>query len=145
MVGVNNWRRIVGFFLDLAIVDFIITKPLAKLVEDVVPKNLESIGEIFSVFTLNNLFLISLLMGLLGVMYWSILEYKIGQTMGGLVFGLRMKTLDNKKAKFSQVFLRNVTKLNLLFLLMDSVHVLFSPSKQRFFEKISKTVTVEEK
>ena len=140
---VSNWKRILGLFIDLAVVDFIITKPLSKLVEGMIPKSIGSFNEVFQVFSLNKLFLISLIIGLLGVLYWSILEYNIGQTLGGLILNLKVRSVDNKKFNFSQVLLRNVTKISVLFLLLDSIHILFSPKKQRFFEKLSKTETVE--
>lgn len=140
MKEVSGWKRVIALFIDLAIVDFIITRPLNNLVE---VKEISSFKEILNLGSLNNLFWVSLLIGLLGIMYWSILEYKINQTMGGLVFNLRMRTLDNKKARFSQVFLRNLTKISVVFLVVDSIHILFSDKKQRFFEKLSNTRTVE--
>jgi uncharacterized RDD family membrane protein YckC len=142
MEEVKNWKRVLAFFVDLAIVDIIITKPLNNLVDI---QEVNSISEVLNLLSLNNLFLISLLIGLLGVMYWTILEFKIGQTFGALIFNLRMKTEDNKKAEFFRVFLRNITKLSMVFLIIDSIHIFFSPKKQRFFEKLSKTRTVEEK
>ncbi|MAG45485.1 MAG: hypothetical protein CMH63_01790 [Nanoarchaeota archaeon] len=141
MEGVKNWKRVLAFFVDLAIVDLIITKPLNNLVD---VKEVSSINEVLSLLSLNNLFLISLLIGLLGVLYWTILEFKIGQTLGALIFNLRMRTEDNKEAEFGRVFLRNITKLSIIFLLIDSIHIFFSPKKQRFFEKLSKTRTMEE-
>jgi len=70
------------------------------------------------------------------------LEYKIGQTLGALIFKLRARSLG-KSMSFSQAFLRNITKMSVVLLLIDSVNILFSEKKQRYFEVLSKTVTVE--
>ncbi|MBI2508017.1 RDD family protein [Candidatus Woesearchaeota archaeon] len=134
----GNFRRIFAFFLDLAVVDLIITRPLSKLISD----DFNELSDFLSISF--EIVFISLLIGIFAILYWSILEYKIGQTLGALVFGLRARSL-NKGMSFPQAVLRNVTKINVALLLIDSVNILFSEKKQRYFEVMSKTITLEER
>ena len=122
--------------VDLAVVDLIITRPLSRLISG----RIDEISDLLN-FSFE-LVLISLVIGLFAVFYWAILEYKIGQTLGALIFKLRARSL-NKSMSFSQAFLRNATKMSVVLLLIDSVNILFSEKKQRYFEVLSKTVTVE--
>ena len=132
----GNWKRVFALLVDLAVVDLIITRPLSRLISG----RIDEISDLLN-FSFE-LVLISLVIGLFAVFYWAILEYKIGQTLGALIFKLRARSL-NKSMSFSQAFLRNATKMSVVLLLIDSVNILFSEKKQRYFEVLSKTVTVE--
>ena len=132
----GNWKRVFALLVDLAVVDLIITRPLSRLISG----RIDEISDLLN-FSFE-LVAISLVIGLFAVFYWAILEYKIGQTLGALIFKLRAKGL-NKSMSFSQAFLRNVTKMSVVLLLIDSINILFSEKKQRYFEVLSKTVTVE--
>jgi len=137
-MNAGNWKRVFAFLIDLVFVDLIITRPLSSF-----------IGEEFNEFSdllifSFELILIYLLIGVFAVLYWAILEYKIGQTLGALIFKLRARSL-NKGMSFSQAILRNATKISVVLLFIDSINILFSEKKQRYFEVLSKTITVEEK
>ena len=132
----GNLKRVFAFLIDLAVVDLVITRPLSKLISE----DFDEISDLLNISI--ELVIISLIIGLLGVFYWAILEYKIGQTLGALIFKLRAKGLD-KGISFPQAFLRNITKMSVVLLLIDSINILFSEKKQRYFEVLSKTVTVE--
>lgn len=134
----GNWKRVFAFLIDLAIVDLIITRPLSKLISGMIDDVSDLLNFSFE------LFLISLFVGVLGVLYWAILEYKIGQTLGALIFKLRARSL-NKGMSFPQAILRNLTKLSVVLLLIDSINILYSEKRQRYFEVLSRTVTVEER
>jgi len=132
----KNWKRGFAFLIDLAVVDLVITRPLSRLIN-------KEFNEIFDLLNVSvELIILSILIGLFGVFYWAILEYKIGQTLGALIFKLRAKSL-NKSISFSQALLRNATKISVVLLLIDSINILFSEKKQRYFEVLSKTTTLE--
>lgn len=132
----GNLRRVFAFLVDLAVVGLIITRPLSNLIVD----DFNEVSDILN-FSLE-LVIVSVLIGLFGVFYWAILEYKIGQTFGALIFKLRVKSLG-KSMSFSQAFIRNITKISVALLLIDSINILFSEKKQRYFEVFSKTITLE--
>ena len=137
-MNAGNFRRLFAFLVDLAVVDLIITRPLSKLIS-------EEFNEFSDLLNFSlELVLISILIGIFAVLYWTILEYKIGQTLGGLIFKLRARSL-NKRMSFPQAILRNATKISIVLLLIDSINILFSEKKQRYFEVLSRTITVEER
>jgi len=132
----GNWKRVFALLVDLAVVDLIITRPLSRLISGRIDEFSDLLNFSFE------LVVVSFVIGLFAVFYWAILEYKIGQTLGALIFKLRARSLG-KSMSFSQAFLRNITKMSVVLLLIDSVNILFSEKKQRYFEVLSKTVTVE--
>jgi len=137
-MNAGNWKRVFAFLIDLVFVDLIITRPLSSFIG-------EEFNEFSDLLTFSfELILVSLLIGVFAVLYWAILEYKIGQTLGALIFKLRARSL-NKGMSFSQAILRNATKISVVLLFIDSINILFSEKKQRYFEVLSKTITVEEK
>ena len=76
MREVRNWKRLLAFLVDSAIVDLVIVRPLNEIIENPLV-NLRNINEVFNLQFSMNLFLISLLIGVLGILYWSILEYNL--------------------------------------------------------------------
>ncbi|MBS3151110.1 RDD family protein [Candidatus Woesearchaeota archaeon] len=136
----ENFKRIFAFLIDLAVVDLLITRPLSKLISE--DFNFDEVSDLLNISF--ELILIASIIGLFGVFYWAVLEYKIGQTLGALIFKLRARSLG-KGMSFPQAFLRNLTKISVVLLLIDSINILFSEKKQRYFEMFSKTVTLEER
>lgn len=133
-----NLKRFASFLVDIIILNTIITKPLASLVEISIP---EKITDLLNL-DLRSLFLTMFLVSIINFLYWVILEYKIKQTIGSLIFNIYVKS-ETKTLTLSQIFIRNLTKLSLILLIIDSIGILFSKKKQRFTEKLSKTLTVE--
>jgi uncharacterized RDD family membrane protein YckC len=142
MTGVSNGKRFLAFLLDLAVVEFIITRPLSKLVNESFSRELSFASLSDLVGSSSKLLFVALIMGLLGVMYWAVLEYKIGQTLGGLLFKIRARG-ESGKLSFSKAVLRNLSKLSVMLLIIDSLNIFFNDKKQRFLEVWSKSVTVE--
>jgi uncharacterized RDD family membrane protein YckC len=144
MKGVSHGKRFLALVVDLAVVEFIITRPLNKILNENFSGDfsLSSIGDL--VAGSSKLILISTIIGLLSVLYWAILEYKIGQTFGALLFRLRAKS-EMGSLSFGRAFLRNLSKLNMLLLVIDSINIFFTDRRQRFLEVFSKTSTLEGK
>lgn len=136
------WKRIFAYAVDILLVNSVITSSFNDLIENIIPEDISSLWVLMEGFNWKALFLVSLLSGIITVFYWAILEFKIQQTLGGVLFGIRVKS-ETKKNKFSQFFLRNITKVSFAVLLLDSVSVLYSNKKQRYTEKLSKTITIE--
>ena len=57
----------------------------------------------------------------------------------------RPKGSENKELSFLQTLIRNITKISVILLILDSIKVLYSDKKQRYTEKWSKTITENEK
>ena len=144
MREVRNWKRLLAFLVDSAIVDLVIVRPLNEIIENPLV-NLRNINEVFNLQFSMNLFLISLLIGVLGILYWSILEYNLSQTIGAMLFGIKVKSIDNKKIDFRRILIRNLSKINSTLLIIDDIGIFTSSKKQRYLERASNTITVEEK
>ncbi len=132
-----NLKRFASFLVDILILNTIITKPLTSLMEI----NIENITDLFNL-DLRSLFLTMSIISIINFSYWIILEYKIKQTIGSLIFNIYIKS-ETKTLTLSQIFIRNLTKLSLILLMIDSIGILFSKKRQRFTEKLSKTLTVQ--
>ncbi len=136
------WKRILAYIIDIFIVNSIITRPFNKLMENAIPKKITSFLSLAENFDWKTLIIISLVSGVITILYWAVLEFKIQQTLGSLLLNIKVKS-ESKKLQFSQLLLRNITKISFVVLLLDSIPVLYSAKKQRYTEKLSKTITVE--
>ena len=74
--------------------------------------------------------------------YYIIAESTFGQTVGKVLFGMRVVTEAGGKVSVGQAFVRQIP-LFFNFYLLDAVFALFTAKKQRAFELISKTRVVE--
>lgn len=142
MRGVLSWRRFLAFIVDGIIVDFVITRPLNKTLLNN-ELSISSFNEFVEILGSYEIMMAGFLIGVLGVLYWSILEYKTGKTLGALIFNLKARSEYSRNLSFGQSLIRNITKLSFGLLFLDSLFILFSDKRQRLFEKISKTVTSE--
>ena len=144
MKEARNWKRLTAFIVDVLIVNIFIVSPLNDSIEDSL-LDINNLSELININVSLKLVWISVLIGVLTVLYWSILEYKLSQTIGAMLFDIRVKSVDNKKISFGRILLRNLSKISTLLLIVDDIHILFSDKKQRYLEKISQTATMEEK
>lgn len=130
------WQRIISYVIDFLIVNVIIAAPFDKLIEKNISIEKLLIGDLNNVYFV---LVVSLVSGIISVFYWAILEYKIEQTLGCLIAGIKVK---GEKLKFSQMFLRNISKISLLLLIIDSLPLLFK-KEQRYTERLSKSYTIK--
>lgn len=148
------WKRGFAYIIDVFVINLIIILPFQKV--------LEGLGKGFSgkglfetyKFIFSNqaqlqsvipkLFLVFMVIALLSILYWAILEYKIGQSVGKILFHIHVKS-QTGKLTFWQCFLRNITKVSTFPLILDASYMIFTRGYQRFFEKISKTFVLEPK
>ena len=59
------------------------------------------------------------LFGLLSILYFIILDVVWGATIGKRVMGLKVQTVKGAKVSFGQSFIRNISKINPLFVFLD--------------------------
>lgn len=141
----SPWKRLFAFLIDLTIVNLIVLQPLESLTKKFLPST-ENFINLYSSIASSNiaaLSIIAFLTGILTFLYWAILDYKLQETPGGIIFHLKTKSLLNKNLKFSQSLTRNITKISLPLLAIDSIFILTTTNGQRLFEKLSNTITTE--
>ena len=66
----------------------------------------------------------SLIIIILQLLYFTILEYKLQQTIGKAILNLYVKSTNNE-LKFTQVLLRNITKPFGIILLIDVIYMIY--------------------
>lgn len=144
------WKRAFAYVIDIFVINLVIIMPFQKVLEDL-GKGFADKGilETYKLLLQSDmqtimpkLFLIFAAISFLSVLYWAVLEHKIGQSVGKILFNIYVKSQTNQLT-FWQCFLRNVTKISTLPLILDASYMIFTRSYQRYFEKISKTVVVE--
>ena len=135
------YKRIIAYLIDLLIVDLIIVSPFKSLLESLIPTNFSEFYTTLASMLSAKVMLIAFISGLFAILYWSILEFKIQQTMGSLIMGISVMPLSKKYA-LSQALLRNITKFSLILLLLDSIFIFKSDKNQRLTERLSQTMTI---
>ena len=82
--------------------------------------------------------------GLLMLLYFPISESHWGATFGKSVMGLKVTTMSGKRPTLGQAFIRNISKIYWLLLLLDAIVGLATESdyKQKFSDRYAGTVVV---
>ncbi|MFC1704921.1 RDD family protein [Nanoarchaeota archaeon] len=143
------WKRLIAFVLDILLVDIVAGYPFRKILENVIPQG--SYTETYN-FLLNNpglkntLFLISLALGFVTLLYFAILEYHTGQTIGKMLANIQVES-ETKKLAFWQcivgnIFLIPVFPLMLLWIL-DPLWLMYTKGQKRLSDIFAKTKVVE--
>ncbi|MHB1867770.1 MAG: RDD family protein [Nitrososphaerales archaeon] len=82
------------------------------------------------------------LSALLFLLYFTIMEGIYSKTIGKSFLGLHVATLDNKPMNVEKAFVRNISKIYWLLLLLDLIGGFFLNVKpgQRYLDSIAKTI-----
>ena len=144
---VSIWRRGLAFLVDIIIIQFIVNLNFNKLLESEL-SNDKTLVELFN-YTIENysnlepkLMLISIITAVAALLYFTILEWKLKQTLGKMLLRIEVKS-ENKKLELWQALLRNLPKamffVNYLvwILLIDLIYHSFT--RKRLFDRLAKT------
>jgi len=137
----NFWKRFIAYLIDMIIINVIVVSSFRGLLKNIVKD--KSSFVILDMFNYQNkeLLLVSGIIALFTLIYWSVLEFKINQTIGKIIMNIKVVS-DNKKSKYWQYLVRNLSKPFILILILDVLYMLISRDK-RFFEKISNTKVIK--
>src|SRR3989338_11165697 len=83
------WKRSLAYIIDLFLVNFVVTIPFSKNIN-----NLSINFDLLFAPNNNNLFLISLFVIFSLLFYFSVLEYKTGQTLGKMLMKIYTVSLN---------------------------------------------------
>jgi uncharacterized RDD family membrane protein YckC len=83
-------------------------------------------------------------MGLLYVLYFTVTESIYGYTMGKRIVNLKVIEANGKKPGLESAFIRNISKIHVLLLLLDTLGGFFvsKDAHQRYVDQIAKTTVV---
>jgi uncharacterized RDD family membrane protein YckC len=75
--------------------------------------------------------LLPFLLGIIEVFYFAILDVSWGATIGKRVLGLHVQMENGSKVDFGKAFIRNISKIYPLFLLLDWIIGIATPGRDR--------------
>ncbi len=142
-------RRILAFIFDLLVINLIIIRPFKGLLERIL--GTENSYKVIMALAEQNASLVQHLtfvlffISALALFYFTIFEYKYGQTLGQMLFKLHVRA-EKGKLKFWQCLINNMFIMPFFpfFILwaIDPFYMFYSG--KRFSEKIAKTKMEQE-
>ena len=137
------WKRVVAYFIDTAIISVVVIFPLQnkitlsddswKAVRIVAERNPEMMMQVAVAMSV---------IGIITIMYWAVLEYKIQQSVGKIIMNLKV-TGTGSKITLWQSIVRNLSKISGAILFLDVLYMLIKHQDQRYLEHVTKTKVVE--
>lgn len=145
------WKRIAAFFIDIAILNLVVLFPFRALFRNLIPKDY-SFSEAYNLLSSSTNYtsymgLISFVMSLLIILYFFMLEKKMGQSIGKMLMKVYVVS-DNSTLKNWQLIIRNSVFIPIfpfvLLWILDPLFMFFTKTNQRLTEILSKTRVVEQ-
>ena len=144
------WKRIAAFFIDMVIINLIVLFPFRRLFQSIIPKDY-SFSEAYRLLSTSTdytslITLISFVMSVLIIVYFLMMERKMGQTIGKMLMKIYVVG-DNNTLKAWQLLTRNLVFIPIfpfvLLWMLDPLFMFFTKTNQRLSEILSKTRVVE--
>ncbi len=144
------WKRVAAFFIDILVLNLTVLFPFRKFFQNLIPKG-SSFSETYNYLRSSTNFttyatVISFVMSILIIMYFFMLEKRMGQTIGKMLMKIYVVS-DNEVTKPWQFLVRDLAFLPIFpFVLLwaaDPLFMFFTKSNQRLTEILSKTKVVE--
>ena len=140
------FKRCLAFLIDMLILDLVAFAPLTGIFEKLVPTSPTMAGLESNIDLVNSLFWLFLYVSIVIIIYFSMLEFKFGQTLGKMVVGIHIKSTDNIPLTFGRVIFSNLLFLPIfpfvLLWIIEPIYLLFT--NQRLLEKFSKIQLVQQ-
>jgi len=130
------WKRLFAYLLDLALINLLVVYPFRDQL-----KQYSTYAVLTSSVQDTTLAVIMFIVITLTYLYFIILEHKTGQTLGKILFKIRVVSTTGTLT-LRQILIRNITKPFPIVLFVDTLYKFFSKGNQRLFEKFSSTQVV---
>jgi uncharacterized RDD family membrane protein YckC len=91
------------------------------------------------------IFLWPIIIGILMVLYFLVLDVAWGGTLGKRVLGLRVQTVNGGRINYGQSFIRNISKIYWLLLLLDWIVGIATQGdkRQKYSDRMAGVVVVQ--
>lgn len=92
--------------------------------------------------------LFPLIYGIFALLYFIIMEVTMGATVGKKILGLEVQMTNGSKVTFDKSFIRNISKLFGIFLILDWLVAIVTPGpdpRQKYTDRIAGTTVVSVK
>lgn len=134
------WKRAVAYLIDSVIIGLLIALPFQNILKGFEDKP-------FTFFFTNidvsmQMFFVTLVSALILMAYWTIFEFRFQQSIGKMLLNIKVHSLKGSLT-VRQAFLRNLSKISTLLLLLDVIYLLVKKGHQRYLEIISNTEVTE--
>jgi len=142
-------KRILAFIADLLVINLVVLYPFRRLIENLIPSG--PLSDSYNYLMahpgiVSAIYSIMIMVAILAVLYFSLMEYHLGQTVGKIIFNLRVVPLKNKLG-YWQCLLRTLFAIPFfpfyILWIADPAFALFNKDQQRLMEWVSKTKTVQ--
>ncbi len=150
------WKRAFAFFIDYFILSTLVLFPFDNLLSKIIPsaENINSIIDMLKNNAFNSVAVIWItsMMAVIAILYFALFESKYAQTPGKMLMRIFAVTIkSNKKQLQTMTFWQGVKRsigiasafvMPVLFLI-DVIYMFFNKKRQRLFEKLSQTQTLQ--
>src|SRR3989338_6235526 len=105
------WKRALALMADLLIINLAVIFPFRKIVQGMIPET-ASFKEAYNFLQTDTelasaVFAVTIWMAVLALLYLTIMEYKLQQTVGKILLNIYVKS-ETKRLSFWQCLLRNL-------------------------------------
>ena len=144
------WKRIAAFIIDIVILNLIVLFPFRSLFQNIIPKDY-SFSEAYKLLSSSTNYAgfissVSFVISILVILYFLMLERKMGQTIGKMLMKIYVVS-DTNNLKAWQLLTRNLVFIPIfpfvLLWVVDPVFMFFTKTSQRLTEILSRTRVVE--
>jgi len=136
--------RLIAYIID-SIIIFIVTTILGIIIAVIVALSVLTTG---SLFFYGGIWLTFGLFGLLSILYFIILDVYWGATIGKRVMGLEVQLVKGGRISLDKSFIRNISKIFVLFLFLDWLIAVVTPGadrRQKYTDRMAGTTVVQVK
>jgi uncharacterized RDD family membrane protein YckC len=141
-LDMNHWLlRLVAFIIDSIIIGIV-----AGIIWTFAILSLLASGSWLLLW--GSYLVLPFLLGVLELLYFVFMEVSYGATLGKRVMGLQVQTVNGTKVTFEKAFIRNISKIYWLFLLLDWILGVATPrhdQRQKYTDRIAGTTVVSVK
>jgi uncharacterized RDD family membrane protein YckC len=139
-LDLNHWLlRLVAFIIDSIIIGIV-----AGIIYFFVIVALIASGGLW--FVWGPFLLLGFLLGILEILYFVFMEVSYGATLGKRILGLQVQMVNGSKVTFEKSFIRNISKIHGLLLLLDwilGVVTSGNDQRQKYSDRIAGTTVVQ--
>jgi len=97
-------------------------------------------------FVFGGFLVVPFILGILEVLYFTFLDVYWGATLGKRAMGLHVQMINGGKVPFEKAFIRNISKIYWLLLLLDWLIAIVTPGadrRQKYTDRIAGTTVVQ--
>jgi uncharacterized RDD family membrane protein YckC len=138
----NHWLlRLVAFIIDSIIIGIV-----ASIIYFFAIVAVLASGGLW--FLWGPILLLALILGILELLYFMFMDASYGATLGKRILGLQVQMVNGSKVTFDKAFIRNISKIFWLFLLLDWILGVATPGtdqRQKYTDRIAGTTVVSVK